>query len=141
MSGSKTIHAPNGAFGYTDLTNQLFSTQAEFKTSAAVVATRVVAVGTTGLVATAATDGVAALVLGVAAEAGASGDTIGVITAGIAENVGANGTISAGDIVKRSVTTAGYVAATATPGVGEAIGVAINASTSNTVDVWISKGV
>lgn len=140
MSGSKTINAAGGAFGYTDLTNQLFSTQADFKTSAAVTATRVVAIGTTGLVATAATDGVSALAIGVASETVASGDMTGIIVAGIAENVGANGTIAAGDIVKRSVTTAGYVAATATPGVGEAFGVAINASTSNTVDVWIRRG-
>jgi len=38
---------------------------------------------------------------------------------------------------RRKSSTAGYVAATATPAVGEVVGVAINASSNNTVDVWV----
>lgn len=139
MSGSQTITNPNGAFGYSDLRTKMFSLSAEFLASAAVAARRVVAVGTDGRVATAATDGTASLVIGIAQDAIASGDTGDVIVYGIAENVSADGAIAAGDRLKRSATTAGYVAATATPAAGEVIGVAINASASNQVDVWVCK--
>lgn len=135
----KQISNPAGALGYTDLRTKLWAIEAPFETSAAVTAARLVAVDTTGKVATAATDGTASLVLGFAPDAIGSGKVGGVVVAGIAENVPCNGAVAAGDILKRSVTTAGYVAATATPAAGEVIGVAINASSSNTVDVWICK--
>lgn len=141
MSGSKTVHNPAGAFGYTDLQTKLYSLEGEFVASAAIsAAPRVVAIGTTGLVATAATDGTASLTIGVAAHTAASGSVASVILHGIAENVPCNGAVAAGDLLKRSVTTAGYVAATATPAAGEVIGVAIAASSSNTVDVWVTPG-
>ncbi len=92
-------------------------------------------------VATAATDGTASLVVGIFQEASATTDqVIPVVVLGLAENVPCNGTVAAGDLVKRSVTTAGYVAATATPAVGEVVGVAVNASASNVVDVWVRPG-
>lgn len=140
MSGSQTITNPNGAFGYTALGAKLPSTTGDFKTSAAVTARRIVAVGTTGLIALAATNGTPSLVVGQARDAIASGDSGVVITNGLAEDCIADGTIAAGDIVKRSVNTTGAVQATATPVAGEGIGVAINASAGGTVDVWI-KGV
>ena len=141
MSGSKTINNPNGAFGYTDLQNGLWSLEAEFKTSAVIAgAPQCVSIGTTGLVAESATNGTASLVVGIArANATATGKTVSVIVMGIAENVPCDGAVAAGDLLKRSVTTTGSVAATATPAAGEVIGVAINASSANTVDVWVNK--
>lgn len=133
------IGNPLGAFGYTDLQTQLWCVEAPFVTSAAVTDKRCVAIGTTGLVAVAATNGTASLVVGIAQDAAASGGVCMVIVMGIAEDVPANGTVAAGDLLKRSVTTAGSVAATATPAAGEVIGVAINASSSNVVDVWVQK--
>ena len=137
--GTPTIVNPNGAFGYTDLQTKVGSLQMEFKTSAAVTAIQCVSIGTGGLIAESATDGTPHLVIGIAPEAIASGDTGNVIVFGMAENVPCDGAVAAGAILKRSVTTTGSVAATATPAAGEVIGVAINASSSNTVDVWVCK--
>lgn len=137
--GTPTIVNPNGAFGYTDLQTKVGSLQMEFKTSAAVTAIQCVSIGTAGTVAESATNGTASLVIGIAPEAIASGDTGNVIVFGMAENVPCDGAVAAGDLLKRSVTTTGSVAATATPAAGEVIGVAINASSSNTVDVWVCK--
>lgn len=136
MAG-KVVTNPAGAFGYTDLQTVLYSQTAPFQTSAAVTAKRVVAIGTAGTVAIAATNGTASLTVGVATDAIASGNVGLVIIGGIAEDVPCDGTVAAGDLVKRSVTTAGSVATTATPAAGEVMGVAINASSSNTVDVWV----
>ena len=138
MSG-KLIENPQGAFGMTDLRSQLWAEEVSFKASAAITARRVVAIGTTGLVAIAATNGTASLAIGIAQSAIASASTGMVIVQGIAEDVPATGAIAAGDLVKRSATTAGSVSATATPVAGEVIGVAINDSASNTVDVWVQK--
>lgn len=139
MSGSAQIVNATNAFQYTDLQTSIFSVQAEFDTSAAITAPAVVAIGTTGLVATAATDNTASLCVGVAIRTVTSGKPVSVVVHGIAENVPAAGAVAAGDILKRSVTTAGRVSTTATPAAGEALGVAINASASNVVDVWVSK--
>lgn len=136
----KTITNPTGAFGYTDLETQLWHLAAAFEASAAITGPAVVSVGTDGTVATAATNGSASLVVGIAQASASVGDSSLVTVQGIAENVPATGAVAAGDFVKRSVTTAGSVAATATPAAGEVIGVAINASASNVVDVWVSKG-
>lgn len=135
----KTITNPNGAYGYTDLRTKGWSLNAPVLASAAIAAKRLVAIGTDGKVATAATNGTASLVVGATNVAIASGDTGIIVVGGIAEDLPADGAIAAGDLLKRSGTTAGYVAATATPAAGEVIGVAINASASNVVDVWISK--
>lgn len=141
MAGNREINNPHGFGGDTSLAAKLPQVEAEFVASAAVTANRVVAIGTTGQVAVAATDGDATLVVGFAKKgATAAGGLVKVLTGGLAENVPCNGAVAAGDIVKRSVTTAGYVAATATPAVGERLGVAINASAGNTVDVWLAKG-
>ncbi len=134
-----TIENPADAFGYTDLATKLVSLEAPFKADAAVTAKSVVAIGTDGNVATADTNGTASLAIGVASNAISSGKVGNVIVYGVAENVPCAGAVAAGDLLKRSATTAGYVSATATPAVGEVIGVAINASASNTVDVWVCK--
>lgn len=131
---------PTGAFGYTDLQTKLWSIEAPMLTSAAVTGPAVVAINTAGLVATAATDGTASLAVGIAIENISSGYVGGVVVYGIAENVTADGTITAGLLLKRSTNTAGAVMATATPAIGEVLGVAINASASGTVDVWVRPG-
>jgi hypothetical protein len=47
------------------------------------------------------------------------------------------GAAAAGALLKRSVTTAGSLAATATPAAGEVIAISLAASASNTCDVWV----
>lgn len=135
-----TITNPGGAFGYTDLETKNYSHAVPFRSSAAISAKRVVSVGTDGTVATTATDGTASLTVGIAKSAIASGADGLVIIHGMAEDVPATGTVAAGDLLKRSATTAGSVSATATPAAGEVVGVAINASSSNVVDVWVTPG-
>jgi hypothetical protein len=135
--GEKQITNPAGAFGQTDLESTLFSIGAPFKASAAIVGPACVAIGTDGQVATAATNGTAHLAIGIAQRSIASGKAGNVVVLGICENVPAAGAVAAADLLKRSATTAGYVSATATPAAGEVIGIAINASASNTVDVWV----
>lgn len=135
----KALTNPMGAFGYTDLTTTSYQLEFQGKASAAITGPVCVSLGTTGEIATTATDGTAGLCIGIAVQSIASGSVGGVVILGLAENVTAEGTIAAGAIVKRSATTAGAVAATATPGVGEALGVAINASAGGTVDVWVGS--
>lgn len=136
MAG-KTIVNPGGAFGYTDLATLGYQQTAPMRTSAAIVGPAVVAIGTDGTIATAATNGTASLAIGIAVDSIASGKDGQVVVSGMAENVPAAGAVAAGDLLKRSATTAGYVSATATPVAGEVIGTAINASSANTVDVWV----
>lgn len=136
----KQIHNPNGAYGYTDLQTQLYSIEGEFKAATAIAgAPQVVAIGTDGKIGEAATNSTATLTIGIAMRNAAINDTIGVVLLGIAENVPCDGAVARGDILKRSVTTTGSVAATATPALGENLGIAMNASASNTVDVWVCK--
>lgn len=140
MSGAKVINNPMGAFGYTDLRTQLFSEEAEFKAAGAIAgAPQVVGIGTDGTVTEIGTATAAALAIGIAVNNCASGEIAKVVVAGIAENVPVDGACAAGALLKRSVTTTGSVAASATPAAGETIGIAINASSSNTVDVWVCK--
>jgi len=134
-----SIKNVGNVFGQTDLQTGLPGFMGEFKTSAAVGAKAVVAIGTDGTVATIATDGTASLQIGVSLKAAASGKAVPVQLLGIAEDIPCDGAVSAGNLLKRSVTTAGRVQATATPAVGEVIGIAINASASNVVDVWVCK--
>lgn len=138
MAG-KQIANPMGAFGYTSL-DQLYQETAPSQASATVTAGRVVSLGTQGKVAHSATNGTASLCLGIAYEDMTSGFTGDIIKYGYASGF-ADGAIAAGDILKRSTNTAGYVMATATPGIGESVGVAIAASASARVDMWVCKGV
>lgn len=137
MSGAAQVTNPKGAFGYDDLESKLFRLTAEFEASAAITGPAVVAIGTDGKIAAAATNGTASLSVGIAQRSIASGKIGSVVVLGIAENVPANGAVAAGDLLKRSATTTGAVAATNAPADGEVIGVAINASASNVVDVWV----
>jgi hypothetical protein len=133
------INNPTGAYGYSTGDQKFYYQARPYQTSAAVSAGYALAIGTDGKVAHAATNGTASLVIGFAQKAAASGATVNVILNGHVENVPAAGAVAAGDVLKRSTTTAGYVSATATPGVGEAIGVAIAASASNVVDIFVAK--
>jgi hypothetical protein len=134
------VFDPSGAYGYTDLETQIWSRKVPLLAGGTVTAKSVCAMGTAGAVTVAATDGTASLCVGIAAAAITSGSVGLVIVQGMAEDVPVNGAVAAGDVLKRSATTAGRVAATATPATGEALGVAINASASNVCDVWVSKG-
>jgi hypothetical protein len=138
---SKTITNPTGAFGYTDLTTQDYAETAAFLANSTITGPAVVSITTTGnSVATSATNGTASLAVGIAVQSITSGQVGLVVVQGMAENVPVNGAVAAGDLLKPSATTAGRVATTATPAAGEVIGVAINASSGGTVDVWVTGG-
>jgi len=135
----KTITNPLLAFGYTSDTDKLYQQIAPFKAQSAITGPAVVAVNTTGNVATIATDGVAATTVGICINSPAAGEIAQVVIAGIAENVPCAGTVSAGQILIRSVTTAGRVNSSATAAPGEACGIAIRdgSGANGTVDVWV----
>ena len=142
---------PLGAFGWTDLRTNAGGEPMMMKANGHIYADDVVSIDTSGRVVQCITNGTAALAIGVAvAGPGTTSDTsaiagtgtpVMVVTYGLAENVKAAGAIAAGDGIKRSATTAGYVSASNAPAAGEAFAVAINASASNTVDIWIGKQV
>lgn len=133
----KTINNPNGAFGYTDLATKGFQLTGNFKASAAITGPAVVAIDSALEIATAATDGTASLTIGIAQNSIAADDTAPVVLLGVAENVPVDGATAAGALLKRSVTTAGRLAATATPAAGEVVAVSLAASASNVTDVWV----
>ena len=137
----KQINNPAGAFpvGTATLGQELWQEGAPSQASTNVSAGFVVAINTLGQVAHAATNNTASLCLGVALNAITALNTGLIIVQGYVSGF-ADGTINAGDIVKRSTNTAGYVATTATPGVGESLAVAIAGSASGRVDLWVSKG-
>ena len=108
---SKTITNPAGAYGYSDLQTKLYSEAAPFVASAAITGPAVVAMGTDGRVATAPTNGVAALCVGIATDSIASGQAGNAVVLGVAGQVPCDGAVAAGDLLKRSVTTAGRVQA------------------------------
>lgn len=136
--GSKQITNPQGAFGYTDLTATLYQEASEFKAGGTITANTPVSITSTGTVIATATDGVA--VIGVALESGVSGDTINVCLKGVVTNVSAGGATTNGTQVIRSATTAGYVTSSATPVVGTVVGMALGASASNKVTIWVNPG-
>lgn len=133
------LSQPFGAYGYADFQTKIQGIDLEFETSAAVTAKRVVALGTTGKVANAATDSTASLCVGIALHAAASGDLVKVRVFGAVDDVPTTGSLSASGIIKRSVTTTGSIAVTASPAAGEALGFAIADSASNVTDVFVCK--
>lgn len=124
---SEAISNPQGFGGYTDLQTICEPVIRPFRAGGTITALQAVYAGTNLRITSAATDCTASKVVGIALEGGASGKTIRVVTWGPVEAVPIAGTVAEGDIVKRSVTTSGRVSATATPGVGEALGWAIAA--------------
>lgn len=145
MAGNKSITNPLGAFPASGQTvaqaTDIGYTSRELKASTTVTALNVVAISTDSnyTVATAATNGTPGLVIGIALESGVAGNLVEVATEGLVKAVPVNGTVTGGDVLKRSVTTAGSLATTASPATGEKIAVAIAASASNVVDVIICK--
>jgi hypothetical protein len=131
------ITNPAGAFGYANQVNRETST---FVASAAIPAKTVVRVLTDGRVVTAATNSTASLAVGVTlTSAAAAGDTVEVAVRGHVAGVPVDGATAAGAVLIRSETTAGRLAASASPAVGEALAVAIAASASGVTPVWIAK--
>lgn len=111
-----------------------------FKASTTIAALAAVSIATaTFTVATAATDGTAALTRGIALNACTAGQTCMVQVRGLVRNIPVAGAVADGDTLKRSVTTAGKLSATASPATGEVFGVALAASAANVVDVWVTK--
>ncbi len=133
----KLITNPDGAYGYTDLQTRGWSISAPVTASAAITGPAVVTLSTGYSVATAATDGTASLARGIVMESVAANGNCNMIVGGIAENVPVDGATAAGALLKRSVTTAGSLAATATPAAGEVIAISLAASASNVTDVWV----
>lgn len=138
----KTIANPQGAFGVSDLEQNGWCNAPSFKAGGVITAKNVVVFSTDGLSVTAATTGsTASLQAGVALDSGVTNDTIRVAVHGVVKGCVAEGTISASGILKRSGTTAAALAATASPAAGEAIAVALAASSGGLVDVWVCKSV
>lgn len=133
----KRITNPAGAYGATASYDR---TEMTLRSSAAITARKVVAIGTDSRVATAATNGTASLAIGVALNTvTAANQNVQVVTHGRVTSVPVDGAVAAGDVLKRSVTTAGSLAATATPATGESFAIALAASASNTATVWVLK--
>lgn len=136
----KDINNPGGAFGYTAAGDNLMQFGGYFKASAAITAGNVVIINTDGTISPAATGSSGVLCVGIAPKAIAAGANGYVVTHGVVDNAVAQGAIAAGDVVKRSATTAAAVAATSAPAVlGEAIGFAVAASASGVVTIFVSK--
>lgn len=135
----KALTNPAGAFGYTATKDKLYQQIAPFKAESAITGPAVVAINTSGNVATAATNGSAQLVAGICINSPAAGEIAQVVIAGVVDAVPCAGTISAGQILIRSVTTAGRVNSSATAALGEAMGVAIadGSGANGTVSVWV----
>ena len=135
------INQPHAAYGYTGLDTVVGQTTIDLEASAAVTSKRAVAIGTNGKVALAATDSTASLTLGIASNGStvSTGDVVRVVTYGVVTSVPCDGAVAAGSILKRSVTTTGSVAATASPAAGEVIGFALAASASNVCTVFVCK--
>lgn len=135
----KVLSNPAGAFGYTAKQDKLYQQIAPFKAESAITGPAVVAINTTGNVATAATNGSAQLVAGICINSPAAGEIAQVVIAGVVDAVPCAGTVSAGQILIRSVTTAGRVNSSATAALGEPMGIAIRdgSGANGTVDVWV----
>lgn len=140
---TSSINQPHAAYGYTGLDTVVGQDVIDLEASAAVTSKRAVTIGTNGKVALAAHDSTASLVIGIAANGSTvtTGDVVRVVVRGVVTSVPCDGAVAAGSILKRSVTTTGSVAATASPAAGETIGVALAASASNVVSVYVCKGV
>lgn len=135
----KVLTNPAGAFGYTAKADKLYQQIAPFKAQSAITGPAVVAINTTGNVATVATDGTAATCVGICINSPAAGEIAQVVIAGVVDSVPVAGTVSAGQMLIRSVTTAGRVNSSSAPAAGEALGVAIadGSGANGTISVWV----
>src|SRR5690606_3798084 len=108
------ISNPGGVYGYTDLDTKGWQQSAPVIASAAVTGPAVVAIASDLTVATAATDATAGLCRGIVTESVAADAATLMVVRGVVENMPVDGATTAGVVLKRSVTTAGRLAATAT---------------------------
>lgn len=137
---SKTISNPHGAYGYSDLQTKGDQDTRPMVAGGTIAATgpQVVAVASNGVTVTvAATDAAAGLCRGIVREPAVAGRSVLMVTGGPVANVPVDGATTAGAVLKRSVTTAGRLAATASPAAGEAFAISLAASSSNTTSVWV----
>lgn len=133
---SRDISNPQGAFGQTASFDGVFIS---LVAAAAITGPKAVSLATTvGQFTTAATNAPTQCI-GVLVGSVGSGASGIVTIIGPAAGVPCNGTVNQFDILKPSATTAGNVASTATPAAGEALGIAMAASASNVVTMWVSK--
>jgi len=138
--GSKTITNPTGAFGYSTLDQQGWNESAPFVVStAAVGAKQLVQIDPAGNTVRVATTTPNQLQVGITQQPGNVGQTVNVIVQGTAAGVAYTGTAPiAGDVLIASATTAGRLAVNNTPGIGQSVGMAINAGAGGVVDVWVT---
>lgn len=136
--GSKTITNPAGAYGYTGADQTLWNDAAAFAVStAAVTAKQLVQIDPAGTVRVATTTP-NPLQTGITVSAAAVGQAVNVAVQGAVGAVPYTGTApAAGDVLIASGTTAGRVAVSNTPGLGQSIGIAIGAGSGGIVDVWV----
>lgn len=138
MAG-KTITNPVGAYGVTGLDQTGFQETAQFTVStAAIAAKQVVQIDTSGTAVRVATTTPNTLQCGISLTGGAVGQVINVAIQGAVGAVPYTGTAPvAGDVLIQSATTAGRVAVSNTPGLGQSIGIAVGAGAAGVVDVWL----
>ena len=84
----KVLNNPAGAFGYTAKQDKLYQQIAPFKAQSAITGPAVVAINTTGNVATVATDGTAATCVGICINSPAANEIAQVVIAGVVDAVG-----------------------------------------------------
>lgn len=139
MAGSKTITNPTGAYGYSTLEQQGWNESGAFMVStAAVGAKQLVQIDPAGNTCRLATTTPNALQVGITLGPGAIGQVVNVVVQGQAAGVAYTGTApAAGDVLIASATTAGRVAVSNTPGLGQSVGFAIGAGVGGLVDVWV----
>lgn len=138
------ITNPTGAYGYTDLQTRVGNNAIPLKAAAAITAKSVVQWATTatssGQVVTALTNGTLAAVLGIALDPVSAGGVVNVAIEGAVDEVYLNGSCDTlFTPLKRSATTAGRLATTATPAAWEVVGYALSTTTNTTgsISVWL----
>lgn len=133
------ISNPQGAFGTTDLVEKFQPMTMELVATADIAARTVVTINTSLKVTTATTGAaIAGTTIGVTIDAIKSGRVGKVAVFGVVDNVPAQGAITAGSPVIASTSTAGAVAAKATPVANECLGWAITAAASSLVTIFVN---
>lgn len=132
-----TIPNATGAWGGS-ITIDSARDPAIYQCASAVAEKNVVSLDTAGKIAKTGTAGDPKLVLGVAMQAGATGDPVRVTTRGVVTGVAYTGTApAAGDPLGRSGSTAGAVVANPTS--GRIIGYAVAAGSGGTVTMYVTQ--
>lgn len=139
---SQPISNPIGLGEYTDLPTLCVPIVRDFEAGGTITAKDVVWLTSTLTVVECATDSAAVKAIGIAVTGGSSGDIVQVVVWGPVEDVPISGTIADAAILKPSATTAGRLASSATPAIGEALAFAIGAGSgaNGTIDCFVWKG-